>query len=667
LKKIKESLLWVPCIALLVRGIYFLEIKNQPFFSLAIGDGESYDRWAQQLSSGNWLGGEVFSQSPLYPYALGVLYSLFGRDIIIVKLIQLIMGALSCYLLAHAGRLFFDRRIGLISGLLLAIYPTAVFFEGVIQKTPLALLILCFFLFMLAHSIQGNLKSWIVAGLALGLLALVRENLLIMVPVVALWILLDSTQPFRHRVRPLGLFFVGIALVLLPVRVWDGLRAGDFKATSVQLGSNFYIGNNPRATGSYVALKGNRSNWKQEWSDAVELAEKDVGRSLTAYEVSNYWLEKAFNYISNHPFAWLRLLTKKWFLTWSSHELTDTESEADYAEHSTILSILRTFLNFGTLFPLALLGMIISRHARGSRLLSASFFALTFGVALFYVVSRYRFPLVPLGILFASVALVWITSQIRHAEWRLLRAPSLLLLFGGLISWWPIQMPFGTRGTTYLNFAFEYHESGDFENALPNYLNVFRFFYPQPDNRKDFMRLVTTQAEHSYVRSSFLQFLKKYPDRYPLQQLYGELLAKWGDKRQAIHHLSRAIQIEPSKPRGYLSLAGIFLKNQEIEKARAQIEAGLRENPDSQSLHFLHGRIFVKQGNFALALDQFRQAEIIDPDYAPLQFELGKAHLTLGKRQEALKAFQNPIVLAPSWSAPLLALKQLEIKSLKNE
>ena len=39
-------------------------------------DEASYDDWAVEIAGGEWRGEEVFFQEPLYPYFLGVIYSL---------------------------------------------------------------------------------------------------------------------------------------------------------------------------------------------------------------------------------------------------------------------------------------------------------------------------------------------------------------------------------------------------------------------------------------------------------------------------------------------------------------------------------------------------------------------------------------------------------------
>ena len=91
-------------VALAVRLIHIWQIKPSPFFDVLLGDANGYDEWAQRLAGGDWIGTEVFYQAPLYPYFLGVIYAIFGRDLLIVRIFQAVIGSASCALLGLAGR-----------------------------------------------------------------------------------------------------------------------------------------------------------------------------------------------------------------------------------------------------------------------------------------------------------------------------------------------------------------------------------------------------------------------------------------------------------------------------------------------------------------------------------------------------------------------------------
>ena len=90
-------------IALAVRLVHIWQIRDAPFFSILMGDSRAYDEWAQRIARGDWLGHDVFYQAPLYPYLLGTMYAIAGRDLFVVRVGQAVMGSLSCVLLALAA------------------------------------------------------------------------------------------------------------------------------------------------------------------------------------------------------------------------------------------------------------------------------------------------------------------------------------------------------------------------------------------------------------------------------------------------------------------------------------------------------------------------------------------------------------------------------------
>ena len=113
-----------------------------------------------RLASGDWIGSDVFYQAPLYPYFLGVVYAIFGRDLLIVRIIQALVGSASCVLLGLAcARLFSPpspglrwpgKRVGLVAGLALALWAPAIFFDSLLQKAVLDMFFMCLALWLIA-------------------------------------------------------------------------------------------------------------------------------------------------------------------------------------------------------------------------------------------------------------------------------------------------------------------------------------------------------------------------------------------------------------------------------------------------------------------------------------------------------------------------------------
>ena len=116
-------------VAFVMRAVYLWQVRQTPEFALLVGDAVTYDAWASRIANGDWLGEGVFYQAPLYPYFLGILYTVFGRDLWAVRLVQIILGAGSCVLLARAGRSFFNRTTtGLLAGASSCCVPDGDFF-----------------------------------------------------------------------------------------------------------------------------------------------------------------------------------------------------------------------------------------------------------------------------------------------------------------------------------------------------------------------------------------------------------------------------------------------------------------------------------------------------------------------------------------------------------
>src|SRR5262249_43822917 len=94
-------------VALLVRLIHVWQIRRSPYYAMLLGDSRGYDDWARQIAAGDWLGHDVFYQAPLYPYLLGLIYSVAGHHLLVVRVVQALIGSASCALLAlAAARLF---------------------------------------------------------------------------------------------------------------------------------------------------------------------------------------------------------------------------------------------------------------------------------------------------------------------------------------------------------------------------------------------------------------------------------------------------------------------------------------------------------------------------------------------------------------------------------
>jgi 4-amino-4-deoxy-L-arabinose transferase-like glycosyltransferase len=123
------------------------------------------------------------------PICPGYSYAITGRNLLGARLCQAVIGAAACVLLALAGRRLYSERAGLIAGFGLALYAPAVFSDGLIQKSVLDVFFVCLVLWIVSVLLDepNKRQGWFWLGVALGGLALTRENALALVAAILLW------------------------------------------------------------------------------------------------------------------------------------------------------------------------------------------------------------------------------------------------------------------------------------------------------------------------------------------------------------------------------------------------------------------------------------------------------------------------------------------------
>ncbi len=634
-------------VALTLRLIYLFQIDTIPLFEHLAGDARTYYEWGQRIAAGDWLGAGVFYQAPLYPYFLGTLQYFFGETLWMVRLIQITLGALSCSLIFLIGQRLFSHQAGIISGFILAGYGPALFFDGLIEKSILDLFLLSAILFLIfCRAEEANPAKWLGVGAVLGLLALSRENALILVLVVPCWIALSSASVPTARLRRISLLFAGLILVLLPVGVRNLAVGGEFKLTTSQLGPNFYIGNNPAADGTYNSIRNIIGEPQLEGPDAKRLAERALRRSLSPGEVSSYWLGKSFDYIKTQPFDWLRLLAKKWTLVWNAREIEDSDDFYIYRQWSSMLGVLGRLNHFGVLAPLASVGLLVSLGQwRRLWLLYVMMLALAASVTGFYVFGRYRFPLVPLLVLFAGAGLLQIINFYRDELWRPLFGAAAVFCACAVCSNWPVFGFSGPGAAGYNNLSNAYYKQGKVEQAIETALKAIELEPKYGVAHYNIGNLYAGQGKFALAQRHFEEALRIYPNYADVHSNLGQLLAERGDLHAGIEQFRRAIALDPGLFRAHLNLGVALAKQGQIEKADAPLREAARLMPQSAEARFYLGSVYAAQNRFDLAEQWLKNALQIDSTLAAAHESLARVLSAQGKREEAMEHYQEAIRL----------------------
>lgn len=465
--------LWVIVpVAMLARLVHLWSARHLPFMQIPVGDAEGYIAWATRIAGGAWIGSEPFYQAPLYPYLLGALFRVVGVRGVAVLLAQSMIGSLAALALATTAGRIGGRRAAWTAGLMYALYPPAIFFDGIVQKASLAGALTCLLLLILTvESRRLRAGRVVAAGAVTGLLGLTRENAFVWLALIAGWLLIHGRHgaPLSRRLIRFGAYLSGAAVVLGPVAARNWHVGGEMSFSTFQMGPNFYIGNSRAATGRYRPLVRGHETPEFERADAARLAGEALGRRLSASEVSNYWLDRTWDDIRTAPAQWLRLTFRKALMTVNAYEVGDVESFRVYADHSFLLGAIGKVWHWGVLLPLAGAGIVLSRRRCGARGLHGLLFVgMWIAVAAFYVLGRYRFPLAAVLTPFAAVGLVLAVRAARgrrtHHATAALAVAAILAFVANAVQVSPERE---LDGMAYSNLGVCYARAGNLDAAVP--------------------------------------------------------------------------------------------------------------------------------------------------------------------------------------------------------
>jgi Flp pilus assembly protein TadD len=435
-------------------------------------------------------------------------------------------------------------------------------------------------------------------------------------------------------------------LVLVPVGLRNLGVGGEFKLTTSQFGTNFFIGNNPAADGTYDSITKVIGEPQLEGPDAARLAQTAVGRTLTPGEVSDYWFGRSVQYIRSQPGHWLQLLAKKWLMVWNAREVEDSDDFYIYQRWSWLLWALSWMSNFGVLAPLAALGTLLTLNRwRELWLLHSIVLALALSVTAFYVFGRYRYPLVPLLVLFAGAGIATLIECYKMKNWRgLIIAPGILIVTSVIVNW-PIYDIRGPWPGGYNNLSNAYYKQGKVKEATENALKAVQL---QPDfgvAHFNLGNLYAYQKKYELSRRHFEHAIKIFPNYAEARSNLGQLLAEQGDLKGGIEQFRKAIELNASVSRAHLNLGVALAKLGELEDAIQPLQRTIQLVPNHALAHSYLGSVYAALGRYDQATLAFRNALQIQGNSAATHHSLAQVLSLQGKKEEAVQHYREAVRL----------------------
>ncbi len=431
----RALLIWLGAIC--VRLVYFVTISETACLAInldPVSDMEAFHRWGLALVEGDWLDrenfhpyhpwqtavappsqweswyGDVFHQEPLYPYLIATIYLMATREPTTVILFQLFLGAAGCSCIYLAGRRLMPEGAALIAGAASALYGPYLYYESLILRDSLMIPLNSLLIWLLGEArfrSRGRPASawWLGVGVLCGTLYITKVSILPFVIAFAVWHMWEGRGPLVvERIRQTSLILAGGMVVLAPVVARNLVVEAPALKITTRGPIEFINGNNSwhSGIGWFDGSDPRISAYARETLDGAG------GRLLpTIRRVLADW--------RGNPVGFIHLQLRKTAYFLAPFEMPNNASYGYFRENSRLLRY--GTLSFFWVSPFALLGLLHSIRRWRDFVPVYLFLAAGFMVTIaFYVIARFRAPLVPAIILLAALGL-W--SAILQARSRM--------------------------------------------------------------------------------------------------------------------------------------------------------------------------------------------------------------------------------------------------------
>jgi len=564
--------------ALALRLAYLWEASRSPFGApdyLPI-DAYRYHAWALDWLHGAWPTHEAFFRPPLYPLFLGSIYALAGPNPLAPLVVQAVLGAASC-LLVHgiARELFADRRVALVAAFVCAAYGTLIYFDAQLLSGSLDVFLQLLILrLLLVASRRPSLVWWLAAGACVGLSAINRGGVLLLLPFVLIWLWrLPAWRPgaaaepphqLRHRLSARALaLLLPVGLAILPV-AWHNIRyeqgnapqnatemlrrvtSGEFVALASNSGLNFYLGNHR------VLRDANRLDHPDHFAVYDRVRNEPASKGLTSASAANaYLVRETLRHIREWPREWLALMGIKLAELVNGTEIPRNTSLYADRQYSSVLRALlwNNVIAFpsGLVIPFGLVGLWLVRRAwREHFLVWSSLATQALFILGFFVTARYRLPMLPLLGIYAAHAGLQLLDRLqageRAAAARLAGPLGLLLVVSNLGI---VPVSESHHAIEHYNRGVLYEQQGKLEEAETQMRRAVELNPQEPEALVHLCDLLLSREQAEQALPFCARAVQADPTSAPAHYRLGLALERLGRAAESAKHYEQATRLAP--------------------------------------------------------------------------------------------------------------------------
>jgi hypothetical protein len=330
-----------------------------------------------------------------------------------LAVVQAILSSLVCgaiYIVAL--ELSRKRSVALVAALAAVCYPVLIIMVNVPHSLITHTVVLTWALAITVLLPRRSGWGWAAAGGILwGLLVLGRPALLGFMPFVVLWVWLNRNSRYGW-LKSSVVIALALILVILPWTIRNYRIHGQFVSIATNGGFNFWNGNNPFTTGSgHDVYTEQVDRFLGQPHDPqqpviVQMQPYPIPADIQANvaTVSEVALDRqlyqaGLDFIRDQPRAWVALMGRKLVSFWWFRPHLGASYEASWTPYYKLM--------YAMLMILFVVGLALSlKHWRRYSLLYMLFVYYTITNVTFHVLTRFRWEIEPLFLIFAALCLV---------------------------------------------------------------------------------------------------------------------------------------------------------------------------------------------------------------------------------------------------------------------
>lgn len=408
----RRVLLLIIAVSVLLRILAALYLGNNIVEMPGTFDQISYHNLALRVNDGygftfgeNWwpvtqANAPTAHWSYLYTFYLAFIYKVFGPNPLVARLLQaVIVGVLQPYLAYLLGRRVFGTAVGLWAAALTAVYIYFVYYAANLMTESFYITLILASLYVtmrLADSAKKPDIKWaLFLGLLFGLIILLRQLYLLIIPFQVLWLLWARFR--RDKWLPLAeavLAGLVVMAMVLPITYYNYQRFDRFVLLNTNAGYAFFWGNHPVYGVHFSPLR----------NDYTELIPAELlSQNLDEAALDQELLKLGLGFITDDPgrIFWLSVSRiPVYFMFWPA------------AESGMVSNITRVG-SFGLMLPFMIYGVFLAlrRHWSWALLQHPIFLLLMFALLytaihlISWALIRYRLPVDAVLLIFAGYGL----------------------------------------------------------------------------------------------------------------------------------------------------------------------------------------------------------------------------------------------------------------------